>query len=234
MSRPFIALSGRRKHGRQIVDFPASLSQVDLDLYFSGYARAIYEAGGLPVHLPFDADPADYVGRFDAIVIPGGADVDPALWGAAPETDQFPPEPERDRLELGLLDLAAAEDLPVLGICRGHQLLNVHAGGSLHQDVPPHGRFDIAPNTTVHEVRFVDDSRLGHLYGPAMQVNSLHHQAIDHLGSGFVVTGHSDDGTIEAIESVDGRCVGVQWHPEMMDGRSTDPIFTWLVETARR
>ena len=232
VSRPVIVLPGRRKRGRQIADFPESLDGIDVDLYFADYARGVLHAGGLAVHLPFDADPADYVGVFDGVLLPGGADVDPAHYGADP-LDGHPIEPERDELELALLALAEADDLPVAGICRGLQLLNVRGGGTLHQDVPEHSHFDKAPNTIVHQVDFAEGSACARLYGGRpMQVNSLHHQTIDRVADGFVATGRSEDGTIEAIESLTRPWVAVQWHPEMMDDGHDDPIFGWLVEQA--
>lgn len=231
--RPLIGLPGRRKHGRQIAEFPEALADVDLDLYFSDYSRGVLEAGGLPVHLPVDADPADLADHLDGVVLTGGADLDPALYGAEPETDLFPPEPHRDRYELALVDRALERELPVLGICRGLQLLNVRAGGSLHQHVPEHSRFDLVPATEVHEVTVVPGSRLAELYGvPSLTVNSLHHQTVDRVADGWVVTARSADGTVEGLELPGRDVVAVQWHPEMMRGRSTDPIFRWIVERA--
>lgn len=229
--RPVIALPGRRKRGQHIADFPDSLDGVDLDLYFADYARGVLHAGGLAVHLPFDADPAQYVGVFDGILLPGGADVDPAHYGAEP-LDGHPNEPERDELELALLALAELDDLPVAGICRGLQLLNVHGGGTLHQDVPTHAHFDKVPNTVVHRVEFVADSACARLYGRPVDVNSLHHQTVDQVAPGFVVAGRSEDGTIEAIESRTRPWIAVQWHPEMMDDGHDDPLFSWLVARA--
>jgi len=235
MSRPVIALPGRRKHGHQVTDFPASLATIDVDLYFADYARGVLHAGGLAVHLPFDANPAEYVGLFDGILLPGGADVDPAHYGADP-LDGHPNEPERDDLELALIELAEVEQLPVAGICRGLQLLNVHGGGTLHQDVPEHAHFDKAPSSPIHHVEFAVGSTCARLYGRPIEVNSLHHQTIDRVADGFRVTATSEDGTIEAIESLDRPWIAVQWHPEMMHDGHDDPLFAWLVAeaTARR
>ena len=232
--RPLIGLPGRRKTGQSIEGFPDVLAEVELDLYFAAYAQGVLEAGGLPVHLPVDSPAGAFVDRLDGILLTGGADIDPGLYGAPSETDLFPPEPQRDRFELDLLDAAAAADLPVLGICRGLQLMNVEAGGSLHQDVPPHSRFDVPPETLTHAVTFEADSEIGQLYGGPIEVNSLHHQTVDRLGEGYRVTGTSPDGTIEAIESYALPRVAVQWHPEMMSTRPQDPIFGWLIERAKR
>ncbi len=233
MTRPVIALPGRRKRGHHVSDFPASLDDVDLDVYFADYARGVLHAGGLALHLPFDADPAQYRGVFDGVLLPGGADVDPAYYDADP-LEGHPNEPDRDALELALLDLAEAEGLPVVGICRGLQLLNVRAGGTLHQDVPEHAHFDKAPNTLTHHVEFVPGSSCARLYGRPIEVNSLHHQTVDRVAPGFAVAATSEDGTIEAIEAVDRPWLAVQWHPEMLDDGHEDPVFAWLVDQAAR
>ena len=128
--------------------------------------------------------------------------------------------------------MAEAENLPVAGICRGLQLLNVHGGGTLHQDVPHHSHFDKTPNSRVHHVEFERDSACARLYGRPIEVNSLHHQTIDRVAASFRVTGTSEDGTVEAIEAIDRPWIAVQWHPEMMDDGHGDPLFRWLVEQA--
>jgi len=231
---PLIVIPGRRKAASQVEGFPSSFTTVDIDLYFADYGKGVIEWGGIPIYVPFGVDAVDIISRADGLLLPGGADLDPGLYGAESETDQFPVEPVRDRFELDLLDAAIAKGKPVLGICRGHQLLNVHAGGTLHQDVPPHSRFDLAPETEIHDVTFEPGSILGGLYGPERSVNSLHHQTIDRLGDGYTVTGRSEDGTIEGLEHLELPIVSVQWHPEMMTTRPDDPLFGWLIDLATR
>lgn len=231
---PLIGLTGRRKKGSAIAGFPAPLEAADVDLYFADYARGILAAGGVPVYLTPDIDAEAAVARLDGLVLTGGADLDPALYGAAPETDLYPPEPARDRYEIALLEAAYARDLPVLGICRGIQLLDVHAGGSLHQHVPSHACFDLHPGTRVHEVRTLPGTRLRDLYGERIEVNSLHHQTLDRVAEGWVVSAVAADGTVEGIEAPDRDVVAVQWHPEMLDTRDDDPVFRWLVDAAGR
>ncbi len=211
---------------------PEVLHHLELDLYFADYARGILEAGGIPVHLPMGLNPADVADRLDGVLLSGGADIDPLKFGAEPETNDFPPEPARDEFELALLTEADTRSLPVLGICRGLQMVNVHRGGTLNQDVPPHARFNEAPTTEAHAVTFESDSRLAQLYGADRVVNSLHHQTVQELGRDLRVTATADDGVVEGIESTDGRVVAVQWHPEMMVTRPDDPIFGWIVEAA--
>ncbi len=230
---PLIGLPGRRRRASEIGGFPEPMANSEVDLYMADYARGVIEAGGIPVHIPIDVDPAAVGERLDGIVLPGGTDIDPILYGADPDPELLPLEPERDDLELALLSAALDAEVPVLGICRGIQVLNVYQGGTLHQHVPEHGRFDLPIDSTIHEVSFAEGSTLHELYGPSAQVNSLHHQTVADLGHDLTVTARADDGTIEGLEMGD-HVVAVQWHPEMMPTRPTDPIFTWLVNRASR
>lgn len=234
MTRPLIGLTGRRKDGTQLVGQPESLQHLEGDWYYADYARGVLAAGGLPVNLPLDADPALFVDRLDGILISGGADVWPERYGATPAETADPPETERDDFELGLLDAATQASLPVLGICRGLQLINVHAGGTLHQHIPEHARYDVAPNGPIHDISIVDGSSLSGLYGPTHQVNSLHHQTVDRVGTGLTVTATHDDGTVEGLEHATLPMLAVQWHPEMLDTRESDPVFAWIVNQATK
>ena len=229
---PLIGISGRTKTGAQINVKPDSLRGLEVDLYFCDYARGVIAAGGLPVFLPSSADPADYANRLDGLLLSGGADIDPARYGQQPCAELFTPEPARDAFEMVLLDGAAAAGMPVLGICRGIQVLNVHGGGTLHQHVAPHACSSQPPNSVAHRVDLAEGSLAASLYGPSVQVNSLHHQTIDEIADGYDATGRSDDGAIEVIEAHHRPWLGVQWHPEMMDSRDRDPVFDWLVKAA--
>jgi len=231
--RPIIGLAGRRKSGHDIIGSPQTLRDIPVDLYMADYASGVYEAGGLPLHLPFDIDVAETIDLLDGLLLPGGTDIAPSLYGADPDPELLDPESLRDSQETALLDAAASGDIPVLGICRGVQILNVHGGGTLNQHVPDHARFEGPPGDPVHAVVFKDGSSAFELYGRSLPVNSLHHQSISELSGDFVATGISDDGTIEVIESLSHRWMGVQWHPEMMATRPDDPIFAWLINQAR-
>ncbi|MEL6983405.1 MAG: gamma-glutamyl-gamma-aminobutyrate hydrolase family protein, partial [Actinomycetota bacterium] len=227
-----------------IAGFPESLHGLDIDLYLADYSREVLAAGGLPVNLPMDADPLDYVDHLDGVLLSGGADLHPARYGAEPD-GHGDYETDRDALELRLLTGARDRDLPVLGICRGLQLINVAAGGTLHQHVAEHARYDVAPDAHVHDVSFEAGSLLGSLHGaspdaaaatdgaggPRRSVNSLHHQTVDRVGDGLVVVARSADGTIEGLETPDGSMVAVQWHPEMLT--TAEPVFDWLIDAAR-
>lgn len=227
-----IGLVGRRKNGSQIVGQPDALANIEVELFYRDYARGVIAAGGFAVNLPLDSDPAEAVARCDGILLSGGADIDPTLYGREPETDLFPPESVRDSFEMAILDAASSLGTPVLGICRGLQMANVHGGGTLHQHNDPHARFDVLPDTQVHEVAVTPGSALGSLYGESREVNSLHHQMVDEVAPDYRVTARSNDGTVEGLEHVVLPIVAVQWHPEMMRTRDSDPVFTWLVEAA--
>jgi putative glutamine amidotransferase len=229
---PLIGISGRTKTGAQTSIKPDSLHGLEVDLYFCDYARGVISAGGLPVFLPTSADPAAYAERLDGLLLSGGTDIEPSRYGQAPCADLIPPEPDRDAFEIALLDGAAAAAIPVLGICRGIQVLNVYGGGTLHQHVPSHTDDYRPPNSIAHRVDLVEGSLAASLYGPTIQVNSLHHQTVDKIAEGYNVTGRSEDGTVEVIESRRRAWLGVQWHPEMMDSRDCDPVFDWLVRAA--
>jgi len=229
-TRPLIGLPGRRRKVGHLVGTAESMADVDVDVYFSGYARSVLQAGGLPVHLPVDANPTEFVPHLDGILLTGGADIEPHRYGAEPDGNGDY-EPARDEFEITLLGAAIAQDLPVLGICRGTQLINVYAGGSLRQHVPVHARFELAPHIRVHRVTIEPGTMLSEVYGQdQMDVNSLHHQAVDTTGPSIVVSARADDGTVEAIELVDHPAIGVQWHPEMHNQHEL--IFDWLIKKA--
>lgn len=228
---PLIGLSGRRKTAAQLAGTPEGLHHLEGDWYFADYARGVLAAGGLPVHLPLDADPALYIGRLDGILLSGGADVWPERYGATPTEAAESPEHERDTFELALLGAAAETRTPVLGICRGLQLINVFANGTLHQHVPEHAKY-VTPENPIHDVEIAPASTLAGLYGTSHQVNSLHHQTIDRVGDGLTVTA-SHDGSVEGVEHTTLPILAVQWHPEMLSTRDTDPVFGWIVDQAR-
>jgi putative glutamine amidotransferase len=229
VARPLIGLPGRRKRIGQIEGFPSSLHELEVDVYFADYARSVLTAGGLPVHLPIDADAGEWIGVIDGIVLTGGADIEPGRYGR-PNTHSDT-EPRRDELELALLAGAIEVGTPVLGICRGLQVLNVHAGGTLHQHVPAHARYDLTPDARSQSVIIERGSVLHSIYGDAVTVNSLHHQTVDTVGAELRVTARADDGTVEGLELAGTDVIAVQWHPEMIN--HADPVFAWIVERAK-
>lgn len=181
----------------------------------SGRARP-EPGGGGGEHAPDQSDD-DLLGRLDGLLLAGGADIDPQRYGS-PVHPRTVTRADRDAGELALLDAALRADLPVLGVCRGMQLLAVAAGGSLHQHLPEvcgHERHQPAPGRYGdHPVTVVEGSTLHAILGPAAHVNSHHHQAVVDPGT-LTVTARADDGVIEAVEDPARRFVlGVQWHPE--------------------
>ena len=229
--KPLIGLPGRRKKGFEIAGNLEALTDFDIDIYYADYARGVIEAGGIPIHLPLDVDPSELVDRLDGVLLSGGCDIEPSRYGqevnGAVDTNA-----QRDEFEWALLDGAMALDLPTIGICRGLQVVNVHAGGSLVQDVPEHAVLDQPVDTLAHDVVFELGTKIGELYGERRSVNSLHHQAVDQLGEGLVIAGRTADGGVEAIESISKPILAVQWHPEMLPTRKGDPLFSWLIDKA--
>jgi putative glutamine amidotransferase len=180
------------------------------------YLRAIEVAGGMPVVLPPLGDAEAYLERLDGVCLSGGPDLDPAAYGAAERHAELgPTEPDLDAFELALARAALERGIPVLGVCRGAQALNVALGGTLHQHLPGHRQIEPATAST-HTVHVEPGSRLAHLVGTRpLRVNSFHHQAVDALGHGLRAVAHSADGTIEAIEAPGPHLIlGVQWHAE--------------------
>jgi putative glutamine amidotransferase len=222
---PIVGVSGRRRLAAGSHDGPAALDDLDVEVYFAGYADRLADAGALPLHIPVRADPDDVVARLDALVLTGGSDVDPDLYGATPLPGALH-DRGRDLREMALLAAALERGIPVLAICRGLQLLNVHFGGTLVQHLPdhPHGR------DGAHEVTIAPGSVLHSVYGPTVAVNSLHHQSVAEPGTGLVYVGHAPDGVVEAAELPGRDVVGVQWHPEQLV--HSDPIFAWVTDVA--
>jgi len=176
------------------------------------YRRAVEAAGAEPVELP-PGTPS--LPELDGLLLPGGWDVDPSFYGEKPDEKVGPIDHELDETELRLFRQARERKLPVLGICRGQQVINVAMGGSLLQhiedhEVRAHGRSHLA-----HTIEVDPASELGRAAGEhKVRVNSLHHQAIGRLASGLQQTAKGEDGTVEGVESDDGLVVAVQCHPE--------------------
>lgn len=209
-----------------------------------GYAEAVAAAGAVPVLLP-NLDPAvaaETIDRLDGLLLSGGGDIDPARYGAH-NTRSTDIDARRDRWELSLAAAAAEAGVPTLGICRGLQMLNVAAGGTLrqhvwtdggdHPDLLPAGHTHLEVGR--HEVAFEEGSRLRTVYGVERRVvNSLHHQGIDRLADRFAATARTPGGAIEGIEATDGwEAMAVQWHPERLPADDERPLFEAFVAAAR-
>ena len=204
------------------------------------YVRRVEEAGGMAWILP-TTDPARapaYLELLDGLVLIGGDDVDPSLYGAAPHPELGPVDRARDDFEVALVRAVAASRLPAFGICRGLQVMNVALGGTLHQHLP-----DTVPGALVHggkmdethAVAVLSGSHLDRILGArTVAVNSHHHQAVERHAPGLLVTAHTSDGVVEAAElPTHPFFLGVQWHPERLpEADATKRLFRAFVQAA--
>ncbi len=208
------------------------------------YTQAVQEAGGVAVVIPahgFADDTEALADRLDGFIFSGGPDIDPAVYGQTPHP-QLGPDVERvsDEYELALLAAVSERGLPVLGICRGAQALNVSRGGTLHQHLPDRSTLEHnqghASFEPAHDVAVASGSLLHRLTGDTtVAVNSYHHQAVDRLGRGLEICAVAADATVEAIWDPSARfCLGVQWHPEVLTHRAEQgPLLRALVDAAQ-
>jgi putative glutamine amidotransferase len=203
------------------------------------YVEAVRAAGGVPVVVPYLAatEIPSVLARLDGVVLCGGIDIAPIRYGAVAVPETNVPQPARDAFEMALIDRLLEHNVPTLGVCRGVQSLNVALGGTLHQHLTVHPT-EAVWTATAHTVDFTPGSKLASIIGQTqLAVNSLHHQSIDRLGRGVVVTGRAAcDGGVEAVE-IEGapNVLAVQWHPEVLSPQAEHlALFQNLVETARQ
>lgn len=237
MQKPLIGiLCSTREwtHGRQMQPI-VSLNEA--------YRRGISDAGGLPMLIPMTEDPQDaarMLAPCAGLLIPGGADVDPRFYHEEPHPKLGDVVLKEDLAAIAALNYADERGLPVLGICRGLQLVNVARGGSLYQDLSEFPAACIqhlqksARNQAVHSVVMEEGSLLGRLLGSRPHVNTMHHQCVKEPGRGLRIVGRAPDGVPEALEDEDGRVILVQWHPEELrtDDASMNSLFERLVGQA--
>jgi len=209
------------------------------------YATAITKAGGLPLFLPWTRDAElqrEMIELIDALLIPGGDDIDPALYGQAPHPMTKQTSPDRIAFDLAMLALAESRQMPTLGICLGCQMMNVHRRGTLHQHLPDitgggqtilHSKPDDRMNA--HDVILQPNTKLAAILGcETLVINSRHHQAIATLSHNLTASAHAPDGTIEAIEDPTlPFWLAVQWHPENLADTVHERLFYSLVNACR-
>jgi putative glutamine amidotransferase len=239
VSQPIIGITGRTEQAARLPGSPLfAVAQV--------YVRAVALGGGAPLIIPPHLEEAGLRAifeRLDGLLLSGGGDIKPALFGEEDGGLLWQVDEQRDRAELALARWALTERLPLLAICRGIQILNVAAGGTLVQDIPTQVPGTLSHSAVLrplsqiaHTVEIVAGSRLAGLVGAGeVEVNSAHHQAVKSVGTGLVVTAHAPDGIIEGLEAPDHPfCVGVQWHPEVMAENHPEMrrLFAGLVEAA--
>jgi len=245
-SPPLVGITGRRSSGSVFAGRDTRFIGVNVDNFFADYAVHVARAGALPIYLPYDAVGPAIIDRLDAVLVTGGQDIHPSRWGgdeyvddcmAADPTNPLSYDPARDHHEIELIRAAIEHSVPVLGVCRGHQVLNVALGGTLIPDIESspieHYSKRAAPfaGDADHTITFTVGSVAESIFGSHIARNSWHHQAVDKPGDGLVITGRASDGVVEAIEMPDKPVLGVQWHPEWQP--DNDPVFAWIVAAAR-
>jgi putative glutamine amidotransferase len=212
------------------------------------YVTSVEQAGGRARVLEISESPRKVIGEIQGLLLTGGGDIDPVLYGESRHPSVEDAEPGRDEFEIDLARRAMQADVPLLAICRGLQVLNVAAGGTLVQDIPSTVRSDVIHSITqpkdaiAHTVAIAEGSKLAQALGPqghagsTCRVNSRHHQSVGRMGQGLVATATAPDGVIEAVEKPDASfCVGVQWHPENFWRTSEfGPLFQSFAAAARR
>ncbi|GAB4570057.1 MAG: gamma-glutamyl-gamma-aminobutyrate hydrolase family protein [Anaerolineae bacterium] len=250
MQPPQAPLIGIVADHKQIYPTSRSRSARTFVGVYETYVRSVTNAGALAVVVPIEQTPEALraiFDRLDGVLLTGGGDLDPVAFSQAPHPTLADVKPERDRAELLMARLAVEHDVPILGICRGHQVLNVALGGDLIQDINSHIRTEIAHDNDLtlpldliaHPVTLQPGSRLSTiLRATDLQVNSRHHQAVRTPGAGLVTVGQAPDGINEATEHPDRRfVVSVQWHPENLCNPASvpsdmTPLFNAFVQAA--
>lgn len=207
------------------------------------YVEAVTKTGGIPFLIPTITDESLldlYVDSFDGFLFSGGVDISPSFYHENPHPLLGDTSLAQDRCQIPLMQKVIAARKPFLAICRGNQVLNVACGGTLYQDVRIYGEvlkhMQSADNGDYsHQVHITAGNRLHEMFGDTVWTNSFHHQSVRDLGKGLVITAHTDDGIVEAIELVDYPYgMGIQWHPEAMFAfeDSMEPLFAGLIEAA--
>ena len=239
--RPIIGISSS-----VIVDEAGSFAGYKRAYVNKDYVDAVVRAGGVPLIIPFSTDKEVIISQaqlIDGLILSGGHDISPYNYGQEPSQKIGETFPERDTYEMILLEESKKRNIPILGICRGFQLINVAAGGTLYQDLSlipgnilKHNQVS-NPTLKTHKIEIKENSFISSIFGKETMVNSFHHQAIDKVADDFIVVARASDGVVEAIEHKTYKfLVAVQWHPEMLavNCEKARVLFSKFVEEAKK
>ena len=238
--RPIIGISSS-----VIVDEAGSFAGYKRAYVNKDYVDAVIRAGGVPLIIPFSTDKEVIISQaqlIDGLILSGGHDINPYNYGQEPSQKIGETFPERDTYEMILLEESKKRNIPILGICRGFQLINVAAGGTLYQDLSlipgnilKHNQVS-NPTLKTHKVEIKENSFISSIFGKETMVNSFHHQVIDKVANDFIVVAKASDGVVEAIEHKTYKfLVAVQWHPEMLavECEKARELFVRFIEEAK-
>ena len=239
--RPIIGISSS-----VIVDEAGSFAGYKRAYVNKDYVDAVIRAGGVPLIIPFSTDKEVIISQaqlIDGLILSGGHDISPYNYGQEPSQKIGETFPERDTYEIILLEESKKRNIPILGICRGFQLINVAAGGTLYQDLSlipgnilKHNQVS-NPTLKTHKVEIKENSFISSIFGKETMVNSFHHQVINKVANDFIVVAKASDGVVEAIEHKTYKfLVAVQWHPEMLavECEKARELFTRFIEEAKK
>lgn len=239
MKKPIIGITSAYEREEDLLNYHRTTVGID-------YTKSVIAAGGVPLILPVSENKEiikTQLSLLDGLILSGGVDINPLLYGQDFKKGIGNISPERDKFELIVLEEFLKLNKPILGICRGHQLLNVFFGGTLFQDISSDKNIilshkqELYPEISTHKVNIIDnDNILFDLYGKEVMTNSFHHQAVDKLGAGLSIIAKSSDDIVDAIQMKSHKFLyGVQWHPEMMAARGNkemEKIFIKFIEVS--
>lgn len=241
MKKPIIGISGSI-----IIDSSGNFPGYRRSYVNEDYVKSVIKNGGIPYIIPMNSDEdvvREQVANVDGLILSGGHDVTPKFYNQEPHKSLGGILPERDVFDFNLVRFAVEKNIPILGICRGFQILNVYFGGTLHQDINlkektfiKHNQVNF-PSMVSHSVDLMDNTKLKEMFNEdCIMVNSFHHQIIDKVAGDFVTSAISKDGVVEAIENQNYKyMLGVQWHPEMLHDsyEKMNLLFSELIKNTK-